>query len=117
MVKMKNIQKILLIVVVSVLINSCSQDFLNTPPKDRLSETAVWSDPNLVELFVNEIYRGLGHGHNELELGSLADESHFIHNYGSNQVVASLITPSDIGAFSRGDMSEYNYRTLYGFIR
>ena len=117
MVKMKNIQKILLIVVVSVLINSCSQDFLNTSPKDRLSETAVWSDPNLVELFVNEIYRGLGHGHNELEIGSLADESHFIHNYGSNQVVASLITPSDIGAFSRGDMSEYNYRTLYGFIR
>lgn len=117
MVKMKNIQKILFIAILTVLINSCSQDFLNLTPKDKMSETAVWADPNLVELFVNEMYRGLGHGHNELEIGSLADESHFIHNYGSNQVVASLITPSDIGAFDRGDTEEYNWEQLYGHIR
>ena len=117
MVKMKNIQKILFIAILTVLINSCSQDFMNLTPKDKMSETAVWSDPNLVELFVNEMYRGLGHGHNELEIGSLADESHFIHNYGSNQVVASLITPSDIGAFDRGDTEEYNWEQLYGHIR
>ena len=90
---MKNIQKILFLVVVSVLINSCNQDFLNLKPNDSLSDADVWSDPNLVELFVNEMYRGLGHGHHEAELGSMVDESHFIHNYGTNQVVASLITP------------------------
>lgn len=117
MVKMKNIQKILFIAILTVLFNSCSQDFMNLSPKDKMSETAVWSDPNLVELFVNEMYRGLGHGHNELEIGSLSDESHFIHNYGSNQVVASLITPSDIGAFDRGDTEEYGWEPLYGHIR
>ena len=77
---MKNIQKILFIVAVSVLINACSQDFLNLEPKDSLSDASVWSDPNLVELFVNEMYRGLGHGHHECEVGSMTDESHFIHN-------------------------------------
>jgi hypothetical protein len=117
MVKMKNIQKILIIVMVSVLINSCSQDFLNTAPKDRLSETAIWSDPNLVELFVNEMYRGLGHGHHEAEVGSMVDESHFIHNYGTNQVVASLITPSDIGQWNEGNQNAYRWSQVYGYIR
>ena len=117
MVKMKNIQKILVIVAVSVLINACNSDFLNLSPQDQISSSAVWDDPNLTELFVNEMYRGLGHGHNELEIGSLADESHFIHNYGSNQVVASLLTPSDVGAFDRGDSREWYWDRLYENIR
>jgi hypothetical protein len=117
MVKMKNIQKILFIVMVSVLINSCSQDFLNLAPQDRLTESAVWSDPNLVELFVNEMYRGLGHGHHEAEVGSMVDESHFIHNYGTNQVVASLITPSDIGQWNEGNQNAYRWSQVYGYIR
>jgi hypothetical protein len=117
MVKMKNIQKILFIVMVSVLINSCSQDFLNLSPQDRITESAVWSDPNLVELFVNEMYRGLGHGHHEAEVGSMVDESHFIHNYGTNQVVASLITPSDIGQWNAGNQNAYRWSQVYGYIR
>jgi hypothetical protein len=117
MVKMKNIQKILFIVMVSVLINSCSQDFLNLSPQDRITESAVWSDPNLVELFVNEMYRGLGHGHHEAEVGSMVDESHFIHNYGTNQVVASLITPSDIGQWNEGNQNAYRWSQVYGYIR
>ncbi len=117
MIKMKNIQKILFIVMVSVLLNACSTDFLNLAPKDSISETAVWSDPNLVELFVNEMYRGLGHGHHEAELGSMADESHFIHNYGTNQVVASLITPSDIGQWNAGNQNAYRWGQVYSYIR
>jgi len=114
---MKNIKKILFIVAVSVLINACSQDFLNLKPKDSISDASVWSDPNLVELFVNEMYRGLGHGHHECEVGSMVDESHFIHNYGTNQVVASLITPSDIGQWNGGNQRAYTWRDVYGYIR
>lgn len=114
---MKNIHKILSITIVAVLINSCSQDFLNLTPSDRISESAVWADPNLVELFVNEMYRGLGHGHHEAEVGSMADESHFIHNYGTNQVVASLITPSDIGQWNADNQNAYRWSEVYKYIR
>lgn len=114
---MKNIQKILFIVMVSVLINSCSSDFLNLKPKDSISDSDVWSDPNLVELFVNEMYRGLGHGHHEAEVGSMVDESHFIHNYGTNQVVLSIITPSDIGQWNAGNQNAYRWSEVYGYIR
>jgi starch-binding outer membrane protein, SusD/RagB family len=99
------------------LASSCNTDFLNTPPEDRFGDQAVWQDPALVEAFVNEMYRGLNHGIRELMLGSLTDESHFIHNYGSAQVVQANLTPGDIGSFSRGDFDEFNWIQLYRRIR
>ncbi|MGC3944090.1 MAG: RagB/SusD family nutrient uptake outer membrane protein [Chryseolinea sp.] len=91
--------------------------FLNVEPEDRFGEEAVWKDPALVEAFVNEIYRGLNHGMRELMLGSLTDESQFIHNYGSAQVVQANLTPADVGSFSRGDFDEFNWTQLYIRIR
>jgi hypothetical protein len=117
MVNMKIIPKVLLIVFISIFVNSCNTDFLNTAPSDSLSQTAVWADPNLVELFVNEMYRGIGHGHHECEVGSMTDESHFIHNYGTNQVVASLITPSDIGQWGEDNQNAYRWPKVYGYLR
>jgi len=114
---MKIISGILSIVLLSFLINACNEDFLDTKPADSLSQTAVWSDPNLVELFVNEMYRGIGHGHHECEVGSMTDESHFIHNYGTNQVVASIITPSDIGQWSADNQNAYRWPNVYTYLR
>ncbi len=96
---------------------SCSTDFLNVNPEDRFSEDVVWQDPALVESFVNEMYRGLNHGIRELMLGSLADESQFIHNYSSAQVVQANLTPADVGSFGRDDFAEFNWIQLYGRIR
>ncbi len=96
---------------------SCDTDFLNVKPEDRFNETAVWKDPGLVEAFVNEMYRGLNHGLRELMLGSLVDESQFIHNYGSTQIVQSNLTSGDIGSFDRSDFEEFNWPVLYARIR
>lgn len=114
---MKYISGILLIVLLSFVVYACKKDFLDTKPSSSLSETAVWSDPNLVELFVNEMYRGIGHGFHECEVGSMTDESHFIHNYGTNQVVASLITPSDIGQWNEDNQNAYKWAKVYGYLR
>jgi hypothetical protein len=120
--EMKNIIKYAFATIVFVCASSCNTDFLNPPPEDRFGEAAVWQDPALVEAFVNEMYRGLNHGIRELMLGSLTDESHFIHNYGSAQVVLSNLTPGDLGAFIRGtdgdgDFAEFNWLQLYRRIR
>lgn len=114
---MKSITKYILATTVFLCASSCNTDFLNPPPEDRFGEVAVWQDPALVEAFVNEMYRGLNHGIRELMLGSLADESHFIHNYGSAQVVQSNLTSADLGSFTRGDFDEFNWPVLYGRIR
>ena len=107
---MKNIIKYIL----GISLWSCIQllviqDFLKVTPEDRFGEVSVWKDPALVEAFVNEMYRGLNHGFSELMLGSLADESQFIHNYGSAQVVQSNLTSADVGSFARGDFDEFNW--------
>ena len=114
---MKNIIKYILGISLVLYSTSCDTDFLNVNPEDRFSENVVWKDPGLVEAFVNEMYRGLNHGIRELMLGSLADESQFIHNYGSQQVVQSNLTPADIGSFSRGDFEEFNWPVVYARIR
>src|SRR5688572_6267738 len=100
---MKNIIKYILGITLVLYSTSCNTDFLNPDPEDRFANEEVWKDPALVEAFVNEMYRGLNHGIRELMLGSLTDESHFIHNYGSAQVVQSNLTPADVGSFSRAD--------------
>lgn len=114
---MKSIIKYILTSILFLHASSCNTDFLNVEPQDRMTDAAVWSDPNLVEAFVNEMYRGLNHGLRELMAGSLADESQFIHNYGSTQVVQSNLTPSDIGSWNRGDFSEFRWIELYSRIR
>ena len=114
---MKNNMKYIFATVLFLCASACNTDFLNPPPEDRFGDVAVWKDPALVEAFVNEMYRGLNHGIRELMLGSLADESHFIHNYGSAQVVQSNLTSADIGSFGRGDFMEFNWIQLYRRIR
>lgn len=115
--RMKNTLKYILGFAMVLYASSCNTDYLNVAPEDRFGNEAVWQDPSLVQAFVNEMYRGLNHGMRELMLGSLADESQFIHNYGSAQVVQSNLTPADVGSFSRGDFDEFNWEQLYGRIR
>src|SRR5690625_7417381 len=79
--------KFLLIIGVAVLFSACDAGILNLDPKGEFPEASVWEDPNLMEAFLNDIYLGMGHGLNEVMLSSLADESHFIHGYGVNEVV------------------------------
>jgi hypothetical protein len=114
---MKRALKYILGILFLIQANSCNTDFLNVSPPDRLSDATVWTDPALVEAFVNDMYRGLGHGIKELMAGSLADESHFIHNYGSAQVVQSNLSPGDLGAWGRGDFEEFRWDDMYRRIR
>lgn len=41
---------------------ACNDDFLDKKPLNQISEEAVWSDLNLAEAFVNNIYTGLPNG-------------------------------------------------------
>jgi len=83
----------------ALLISSCKSDFLNTKPLDQLSESTVWSDPNLTEAFVTELYGGLGNGgFDEQMLASLTDEASFTHpGRGITTITESRSNPADIG--------------------
>ena len=90
---------------------SCSHDLLDKAPVDRITEEAVWSDPALVQTFVNSKYRDLGFGFNwngdELMWASASDESLFSHDYGMWAINKGELTPSNLAILGSGP-TEYN---------
>ena len=95
---------------------SC-QGVLEVTPKDQFPDQAVFADPNLAQAFLNDAYRGLGHGLYEIMLASMTDETHFIHNYNTEVVLQSLITSSARGALDDGRYSHFNWGPSYSRIR
>src|SRR6266581_4288897 len=90
---------------------------LDLTPKDQLSDAAVFTDPNLAQAFVNDMYRGMGHGLYEIMLASVSDETHFIHNYATEPIVKSIITSSDRGALEDGRYGHFNWANNFSRIR
>lgn len=79
---MKRIRLIILgILAVAMLPLSCSKDFLDTKPLDKISSDATWADGSLSEAFIFNVYSYLGYGGFEEEsLASLTDEAMFTHS-------------------------------------
>ncbi len=96
---------------------SACNNVLDVGPKDQFPEQAVFTDPNLAQAFLNDAYRGMGHGLYEIMLASLADETHFIHGYGTDKIVQAVITPSDRGALDDGRFAHFNWGPAYSRIR
>jgi hypothetical protein len=90
---------------------------LDVTPKDQLSGGAIFADPNLAETFLNDIYRGMGHGLYEIMLSSITDETHFIHDYQTSKVVQAVITSSDRGAIDDGRYNHFDWSDNYSRIR
>ncbi len=62
---MKNsVIKYYMLLLLIVICSSCEDDFLEKPPLGLFDEGKVWSDPVLIEQFVNDIYAGIPSGWN-----------------------------------------------------
>ncbi len=94
-----------------LLLGGCQDELLEKQPVDKFSEEMVWTDPNLVEAFVNSKYRDLGWGFGESEYlwSSLSDESMFKHDYGTHVVNRGEVTPANLGV---ADAWGKNYRYI-----
>ena len=100
-----------------LLAATACQGVLDVTPKDQFPDQAVFADPNLAQAFLNDSYRGLGHGLYEIMLASMTDETHFIHNYNTEVVLQSIITSSARGALDDGRYSHFNWGPSYSRIR
>ncbi len=92
---MKKTFNILMILSIIVMLFSCESkdEFLNKQPLGDYSETAVWSDPALVQTFVNSMYRNaLGWPFAIERLSDYSDESHFTPDWDVTNFNKSLMT-------------------------
>lgn len=125
---MKKIFNILMIVSVISFVSSCTNtdDFLDKKPLGDYSEVDVWNDPNLVETFVNSMYRNaLGFPFTIERLSDYSDESHFGPDWGVLNFNKGLITPDGLEGWStdwgNGDPTahtlHFRWDPLYGNVR
>ncbi len=109
--------KILGVLCIVLVLGSCDQDVLDISPTDQISDATVWEDPALIDLYLSDIYRRMNHGLREVKLASLSDDMHFIHGYGTIDVVQGTSSPSNLAAWNRGDLEHYRWGHLYSAIR
>jgi hypothetical protein len=103
-------------------VSSCKKEFMNLQPSDKFSDEAVWKDPALMQLFVNNIYLGVPHGFSNIMMSSMVDESMYNADFGSSNVTRSLLSPSDYGIFDEGYWTAnrqrgMNWSVVYKFVR
>lgn len=115
MKKIKNISILGCLLAMMLFVASCSQDFLDTQPLDKISSDATWSDAALSEAFVFGIYSFLGYGgFEEQGLSSFTDEAMFTH-------AGRPIPPLNEGTESPENLAymspTYNWDDMYLAIR
>ena len=115
----KHIFKVLLLV--GLLLPSCSKDFLNTKPLGEFSEVDVWKDPALTQTFINDIYRKLGIPFDIDMIACYVDEAEFTPDWGVSDFNNCLLTPDQIPGWTTGWFGQntvlMTWNNLYKSIR
>jgi len=115
---MKKIKYFLLISSVGLLsVTSCNEEFLETQPLDEFADAAVWSDENLAETFINNIYQRLDQTFTQGRLKAMiVDEAHYRGNTASLQFNQSQLTADGIPSWGN-NQSFSSWNDLYKSIR
>lgn len=116
---MRKVKNIIMGLFAMFSIVSCNKDFLNEAPKSLYSETVVWSDPALVQTFVNNMYRGTGYSTAINFMSSFVDETDFTPDWGTVDFNKCLITPDRIPQWLNGNLHQncLTWSNLYKQIR
>ncbi len=119
---MRNILNILKLTFIIGILASCSKDYVNLTPLGSYSDNAVWKDPNLVETFVNNMYRNaLGFPFSIERLSDYIDESNFTPDWSVSDFNKSLMTSDDLLGWQVGWATphtlHYRWTPLFGNVR
>ncbi|MCC8132527.1 MAG: hypothetical protein LIP04_02260 [Tannerellaceae bacterium] len=87
-IKFKHIY--LTIVTGLVLSMSACSDFMDLTPEDQYDDETVWSDAELVQTIVNDIYGYLHHGAEEVNSSAITDDA-FLPMYMVHGIVMRLL--------------------------
>src|SRR5665648_280200 len=86
---------------------SCSESILEKEPLDAISDVAVWSDPALVQSFVNARYNQISHGwYSEAWEGSMCDEMFLTWSRSCEPINQGYVSPSTKHSMNGGHWGE-----------
>lgn len=88
-------------ILITPVFSSCS-DILDKDPLTEVGENQLWSDPALVQAFVNSRYNQIGHGWTESMQSSIVDETELTWLRGCEVHNFARVNPSDLGRMNGG---------------
>ena len=108
-------QSTMIMAVSSLLAGGCTSGFLDLSPMNDLRADAVFSDPALVEAFVNAAYgEGVRHGfwrNRDISVVGLSGDVRHTHWYGTEEFAKGRTTP-DNGENATGNLWRDSYRVI-----
>ena len=104
--------------VVILLITSCDDSFLDVVPKTEYSDELVWSDPALIQTFLNNMYRNMHDPLAQRPTAVFTDEAHRSGHADSKYYNASLMTADRLPGWDH-DRGRYliRWQPLYEQVR
>ncbi|WP_138993667.1 RagB/SusD family nutrient uptake outer membrane protein [Larkinella sp. C7] len=91
---------------------ACNSDFLDTKPLDKVSGDAVWSDQNLSEAFVTDVYNGIRDGVlDQMSFDCQTDNA--LYSFGKQDVNEANVSPSNLGTVK----NTMEWSAMYSRIR
>jgi len=102
----------------ATLFTSCDDSILDKQPLTEISENDVWTDPALVQAFVNARYNQVGHGWTEGWQSSNVDETALTWSRGCEPINQGYLNPSDLGRMNGGwwGWDHRSWATVWGQI-
>jgi len=115
---MKRIYKIC-IALLLISSTGCQEDFLHPVPPSDYSDMTVWSDPALIEAFVNNIYRGALHlPFSIAKLSDFVDESNFTPDWGVTAFNKCRMSSDGLKGWTESAYAEhFTWEPLYKTVR
>jgi len=110
-------KKIFAILIISGSLLACRRNVLDIPPQDRIAETVVWTDVNLVTAYENNLYNGIPHGFYLHMYSKYSDEAiNTAPCCGANLFAQNTYNPDNISQVNSGDFwGGYMYYWTQGY--
>src|SRR5688500_1322494 len=100
---------------------SCSKDTLDIEPQDKIAESAVWGNPDLIRAYHAELYNAVPHGFYIHMYSKYTDEAYnSAPCCGADVFKLNSYTPDNIGGAGEGDFwggYMYYWNRAYQYIR
>jgi hypothetical protein len=101
----------------SLLFAGCD---LNLDPPTEVGTNVVWTDPGLVEAYLNDVYSSTGYGFGDPMIAGLADEAKNTHGHGDAPMRLSNMSPTDRGLWQWDNeevITQFRWDLVYVRIR
>lgn len=89
-------KKIFAIIISVLALSSCSDKILDIVPKDKISDSAVWSDPGLIRAYHTSLYNAIPHGFTIDFMGKTTDEITTVNSGSSPTIARGTLTPDNV---------------------